>query len=337
MTIYGSILPGSAILARIADKAAHLTIRAKQKLKILDWCKRHNGNISLTSRHFGIDRKTLRRWVKRYNQCGMYSLNDKSHRPHNLRKPTTDISIIIKVIKLRKQYPAWSKYKLKAMLKLEDINISESTIGRILTRYHLINQKISIKRQKASKRLKKRFVRGLKISSPGDMIQMDTKYIITIGGERMYQFTAIDVLTKLRILRVYRTQIAKNGKNFIDACLKEFPFKIKAIQTDNGSEFMKEFDQYLKQLNIIHYFTYPRHPKQNSYVENSHGSDEKEFYKQGNISSFLKDMQERIINWQNTWNNIRPHQALNYLTPNEYFKKWQTSRLPTKDIITLQT
>jgi len=61
----------------------------------------------------------------------------------------------------------------------------------------------------------RRFVKGLKISSPGDLIQMDTKYITLIGGEKMYQFTAIDVLTKQRILRVYRSQNSKNGKNLL--------------------------------------------------------------------------------------------------------------------------
>lgn len=337
MTIYGTILPRSAILTRIADMADNLTIRARQRLRILDWHKRHGENSSFTARHFGLDRKTLRRWIKRYANLGIYGLNDKSHRPHSLRKPTTDISTIIKVIKLRKQYPAWSKYKLKAMLKLAGISISESTVGRVLTRHHLVGYKISAKKQKASKKLKKRFIRGFKITSPGDMVQMDTKYITLVGGHKMYQFTAIDVLTKQRILRIYRSQSSRNGKDFIDRCIKLFPFNIKVIQTDNGSEFMGEFAKYLKQLNIIHYFIYPRHPKQNSYVENSHGSDEREFYQQGNISSFLNDMQQRIIDWQNTWNNTRPHQALNYLTPNEYFKKWQTSRLPTKDVITLQT
>lgn len=337
MTIYGTVLPKQALLARLADLADHLTIRAKHKLKILDWHKNHGENISLSARHFGIDRKTLRRWIKNYSSCGVYGLNDKSHRPHNLRRPITNIDVEIKIIGLRKKYPAWSKYKLKAILAQENINISESTIARILKRHNLIKDKISMKRQKASKKTKKRFVKGFKIANPGDMVQIDTKYITVIGGRRFYQFTAIDVLTKQRVLRVYSSQIAKNGRNFINACLKELAFKIKNIQTDNGSEFMGEFDRYLKQLNIPHYFTYPRHPKQNSYVENSHGSDEREFYQQGNISSVLKDMQSRIINWQNIWNSTRPHQALNYLTPNQYYTKWQEGRLPTKDIITLQT
>ena len=48
-------------------------------------------------------------------------------------------------------------------------------------------------------------------------------------------------------------------------------------------------------------------------------------------------MQTRLKKHENTWNKIRPHEALNYLTPNEYFLKWQNGHLPTKDVITLQT
>jgi transposase InsO family protein len=87
---------------------------------------------------------------------------------------------------------------------------------------------------------------------------------------------------------------------------------------------------------ISHYFIYPRHPKQNSYVEISHGADEREFYQQGNASSLLDDMQSRIKKWEHTWNTIRPHGALGQLTPYEYLHKWQHGRLPTKDTITLQ-
>jgi transposase InsO family protein len=72
-------------------------------------------------------------------------------------------------------------------------------------------------------------------------------------------------------------------------------------------------------------------------VETSHGADEKEFYQQGNASPLLEAMQTRILEWQNTWNTIRPHEPLNYLTPEAYYHKWQTDRLPIKDVITLQT
>ena len=45
----------------------------------------------------------------------------------------------------------------------------------------------------------------------------------------------------------------------------------------------------------------------------------------------------QIVQREYIWNNVRPHQALGYLTPNQYFWKLKTSRLATKDVIILQT
>lgn len=336
MTIYGYVLPGAVSIARSAFLAGNLSERAKQRLKMLDWHKEHGKNISLTARHFGLTRYTVRNWQKKLSKFGPRGLNDESHRPKHLRRPRTSLEIVSEVVKIRKQYPAWSKYKIQALLPAE-LKTSVSTIGRILKRKGLINKKISIKRRKAAKNPRKRFPRGFKVSNPGDMIQIDTKYIMTTGGRKFYQFTAIDVLGKIRVLRVYSSLSSRNGTDFLQECVNNFDFKIKNIQTDNGSEFLGEFDKLCKKLNIPHYFIYPRHPKQNTYVETSHSADQKEFYEQGNISPILEVMQMKIIEWQNTWNKIRPHESLNYLTPEAYYYKRQTGRLPTKDVITLQT
>lgn len=335
MTIYGYVLPGAISIARSAFLAGNLSERAKQRLKILDWHRDHSRNVSLTARHFGLSRYTVRNWQKKLERLGPRGLNDESHRPKNLRRSTVSWEIVSEVVKIRKQYPAWSKYKIQVLLPAH-LKTSVSTIGRILKRKGLISKKISRKRQKAAKHPRRRFPRGFRVSCPGDMIQMDTKHIMTIGGRKLYQFTAIDVLGKQRVLRIYSSPSSRNGADFLQECINNFDFEIKNIQTDNGSEFLGEFDNLCKKLDIPHYFIYPRHPKQNTYVETSHSADEREFYQQGNTSSLLETMQVKIIEWQNIWNKIRPHESLNYLTPEAYYHKWQTSRLPTKDVITLQ-
>lgn len=337
MTIYGTIVPKLYSIRHWIEETSKLTPKAKHRLKVVDWHRMHNRNISLTSRHFGLTRYTVREWVKRFNKTGVMGLNDKSHRPKNVRKPTTSWDTVIKAVNIRKQYPSWSKYKIRVVLERQGINASASTVGRILKRRGLIKRKISQKRRKAALRPKARFPRGLKVSQPGDMIQLDTKHIMLVGGKRFYQFTAIDVLTKIRVLRIYSSESSRNSAGFLKDCLKEFPFPVRAIQTDNGSSFQKEFEKQCKELNLAHYFIYPHSPKQNSYVERSHRSDEYEFYQQGNVCSLIDVMQKKIKQWQDIWNMIRPHQSLNYLTPQEYFEKWQKGRLPTKDVITLQT
>lgn len=335
--IYGAIMPGAISIANWANKVQPLTNQAKQRLKVLDWHRGHGRNVSLTARHFGLTRKTVRCWQKKFDCLGLIGLNEQSRRPKNLRKPKVSWEIVSEVASLKKQYPAWSKYKIQVLLKRKGLNASASTVGRIFKRRGLINKKVSAKRRKAALHPRARFPRGLRISAPGDMIQMDTKHINIIGGRKIYQFTAIDVLTKQRILRYYPSLVSRNGADFLNHCLAEFSFKIKTVQTDNGPEFLKEFKRLCEKKKLPHYFIYPRTPKQNTYVENSHGSDKNEFYQQGNVCSDIAVMQTKLEQWQNIWNEIRPHEALNYLTPKEYFLKWQQGRLPTRDTITLQT
>lgn len=337
MTIYGTILPGAASVVRSAVLGKVLTERAKYKIKVIDWYKAHGDNMSLTARHFGLGRMTLYRWLKRVEKAGIVGLNEYSRKPKNVREPTTCWDTVIRIVQLRKQYPTWSKYKIRVLLKREGIEVSASTVGRILKRRNLINKKLSKKRRKAALRPKARFPRGLKISEPGDMIQMDTKHIMLTGGRRFYQFTAIDVLTKRKVMRICASESSRNGAKFLEKCLLNFPFLIKAVQTDNGSTFLKEFDKLCQERKLPHYFIYPRDPKQNSYVEISQQADKREFYQQGNVCSLLSVMQRKIREREDVWNNVRPHEALNYLTPSEYLFKVQNGRIPTKDIIILQT
>jgi transposase len=261
MTIYGSILPGAITIARSSFLTDKLTERAKYKLKILDWHKAHGENGSLTARHFAIGRMTLYRWIRRFKHYGMMGLNEESRRPKRLRQPTTSNNIIFRAVQLRKQYPAWSKYKIKVLLKREGMEVSNSTVGRIFKRRGLINKKVSQKRKKAALRPKARFPRGLRISQSGDLIQMDTKHIMLPGGRRFYQFTAIDVLTKRRVLRVYSSESSRNGAYFLQECFLNFPFAIKAVQTDNGSTWQKEFEKLCREKGLPHYFIYPRTPQ----------------------------------------------------------------------------
>jgi transposase len=337
MTIYGSILPGAVGIARWARKMEGLTTKVRFRIRVLDWHKNHGENISLTARHFGLTRFTVRSWSKKFKSLGVVGLKDKSHRPKNLRKPTTPIETFIEVVNVRKTYPAWSKYKIQKILANKGVLVSVSTVGRILKRRGLIGKKVSRKRKKAALYPRARFPKGMRILRPGDMVQLDTKHVNLTGGRKIYQFTAIDVLTKQRSLKYYSSNSSRNGAEFLKCCLAKFPFKVRSIQTDNGAEFLKEFEKLCANLKLTHYFTYPRNPKQNSYVEISHGADEREFYQQGNTFQDMSIMQKKLNEWEYVWNNVRPHAALNYSTPRQYFLQLKSQNFETRDSIILQT
>ena len=330
MTTYGYVLPKAGLLLRLATG---LSLKAKHRLKVIDWHRANGANQSLTCRHYGLGREALREWLKRFQERGIKGLEDKSHRPHKVRTREIPLSVQDEVVKIRKANPCYSKYKIAVLLNNK---ASPSSIGRILKDKGLINHKISTKRSKAAKHPKSRFPRDIVINCPGKLVQIDTKHLPSYQG-KLYQFTAIDVLTKLRVLWVSRSISSQAAAKFLKMCTKEFPFNIEGIQTDNGGEFHKYFDKLCQQLRLPHFYIEPRSPKQNSYVERSHLTDELEFYRQGNMRTTVELLLPLIKAWENKYNHQSPHQSLNYLTPMNYFLKFERQGISTKEYIPLQT
>lgn len=331
MTTYGYVLPGAGKLLKLA---ANVSEKAKHRLKVIDWHKVNGSNQSLTSRHFGIGQETLREWLKRFALQGVRGLEDRDHTPHHLRTRTTPLPVQDEIVSIRRAHPCWSKYKIA---KLINYTASESTVGRVMKDRGLIDKRASRQKSKAAKYPKKRFPRDILINSPGKLVQIDTKHLPQYLGVKLYQFTAIDVLTRIRILSASTKISSKAAEEFLLECLNCFPFGLSAVQTDNGSEFKGYFDQACKRLNITHYWIEPRSPKQNSYVERSHRTDQEEFYQQGNMRSSKERLLPLLKTWEHTYNHVRPHQALGYLTPMQYLTKYQIQTLATKEVIALQT
>ena len=71
---------------------------------------------------------------------------------------------------------------------------------------------------------------------------------------------------------------------------------IKTIQTDNGSEFAKNFHNFCLKENITHYFTYPRSPKMNAHIERFNRTLQEEFIFQNNYKMLnLKEFNDDLI------------------------------------------
>ena len=105
----------------------HLSKKAEQRLRWIDWYQEHGRNARLTCRHFGISPSVFYRWLNSF-ECSkkrFVSLEDNSRRPKNLRKPTTDKLIVDLIVRIRKENPAWSKYKITSILE-RDHNIKTS-------------------------------------------------------------------------------------------------------------------------------------------------------------------------------------------------------------------
>ena len=124
-------------------------------------------------------------------------------------------------------------------------------------------------------------------------------------------------------LRAYKRQTATAATDFLRYLHKKFLFLIKATQIDGGSEFKDQFEEASQKLKIFLFLLPPRSPRLNGHVERANRTHREEFYVIHDVSLSLEEHNRQLEEWQYAYNYIRPYQALDYLTPNEYYRRWK--------------
>jgi len=320
-SIYHTRLPHQRKLLRMA-KTVSLSKEASLRLAWLGHYKKYK-NAKVTCRRFGISRSTLYKWLKRYIKRGPLGLEDLSRAPKRRRASTVRWQTVDLIVAIRKGQPAWSKHKISVILKRDHgIELSASTVGRILKRKGLYDERVSRKRSKAAKRRQKRLRAEwwMKHAFPGCLIQIDTKHL-RFAGHKFYQFTAIDCFSRVAFCRVFASASSACAKAFLAEVQEYMPFSLLALQTDNGSEFLKHFDKATEEELLTHYFSHPYCPKENAHVERKIQTTKYELWAFREAYT-VKDLNELVDEWNYTYNYVRPHQSLGYLTPMEFLNSW---------------
>ncbi len=155
----------------------------------------------------------------------------------------------------------------------------------------------------------------------GDIIQLDTLDLRPLPGIALKHFTAHDVVSKWDVISVHRQATAATASHFLDVLEARMPFPVKAIQVDGGSEFQAVFEELCQQRDIRLFVLPPRSPKLNGGVERAHRTHTEEFYEVTDSSFDLAELEQELLQWEQTYNTVRPHQALGYLTPFEFLRQ----------------
>ena len=189
---------------------------------------------------------------------------------------------------------------------------------------------------------KKRRPEGYEPSMVGDQIQLDavtiqTQVLNPITGitttKKIYFICAIDVISRISYSKRYDTLNSSATADFLSHFKQHLAkqtnqrledITIKNIQTDNGQENHKHFIARLNLEGITQWWNYPRSPKMNAFIEKYNHTVQAEcleyhlyLLRQGNFIEFDRRHQE----WNNWYNNRRPHTALQYLSPVQYFNQ----------------
>jgi transposase len=274
------------------------------------------------ARVFPYSQRTLERWVENYKKYGEAGLEPKSTRPKT-NPNETPIWLKEKIIETRKQTSKCA-LKLNWQLEKEGIKIHKNTIQKIIKEEGLV-------RKYKIRKLKYKYIKVP--LGKGELVEIDVKYVPEpIGGKEYYQFTAIDCSSRWRYLKIYDSFSNADSIDFLKELIEIAPFRIRAIKTDNGSNFTNRYTGYSKssdplnprlhdldilcgELGIIHYLIDPGKPAQNGKVERSHREDQEKFYEQIKFKN-LEELKYKIKLW-NMYSNNLEHCGLNGKTPNE--------------------
>lgn len=306
-----------------------LSSQAKLRLAWIRWYHDHGQNVSLTCRHFAIGRPTFYRWRDRYHAHGLRGLEDRSRRPHRVTPPSWTLGQIEAVHQLREQYPYMGKHKLQVLLQKAGIQLSVSMVGRMLRRLYRsghLKEPPRLRRRRGRSSARPHAVRkpkGYAIDQPGDLVQIDTVDVAIAAGQRFMQLSLVDVVSRWIAAEARRGKAAVTMRESLEQMRARLPFALKAIQIDGGSEFKAEFEAYCQDKGIRLFVLPPRSPKLNGMVERLQRSCRDEFYACVDLEPKLAPVQAALRVYEDTYNTIRPHQALDYLTPQEYLDQRQ--------------
>ena len=269
--------------------------------------------------------RTHYRWQKRLKEEGAKGLEEKSRRPKNLRRPTWSMELAQAVLHLREEYPRWGKDKLVVLLRRQGWRVSTSMVGRILT--HLkargvlkepVRNRISVRRRQHPRPYAIRKPQGYQVQEPGDLVELDTLELRPLPGVVLRQFTARDVLSRWDVMEVHTKATSATAVGFLETLAKRMPFPLKALQVDGGSEFQAAFEEACQERGIRLFVLPPRSPKLNGHVERAQRTHSEEFYEVVDFPLEITALNEALRAWEETYNTLRPHQALDGKSPMEY-------------------
>jgi len=280
----------------------------------------------------GYPRSTLYRWRRAYEKEGPQGLEDRSRRPRRMRKSTLHPEVARTVRKLRHRFPAWGKKKLCRLVQNAGYDVSESTVGRLLSAARArgliepcprAHGRLGKPRRKPARPHAKRLRRGERLHAkrPGEAIQVDTMQDNNRFGKTFYHFNAVDVCSRWNVAHVATRATAKSATEFLDRLERDSPFPIEAIQVDGGSEFMAEFEAECAQRGIELHVLAPKSPKLNGRVERVNQTWQQEFYACYEIGDSLRSVRPKARAHQRIYNFDRPHESLGLLSPAEYLRQ----------------
>ncbi len=273
--------------------------------------------IAAICQRFGISRATYYRYRRRYLRDGLEGLEDRSRRPNHM-PGRMDPQIEIEICQMRKAHPRWGARRIHAELQRRDIKPpAVSSIHQALRRNHLVADQPP-RRPKAFTR----FQRDIS----NDLWQIDATRVSLASSKKVWVIDMIDDHSRYLLSAI--AAVAPTGDAAWD-CFEEAASRYglpRQVLSDNGLCFTGrlhgmevEFERGLKELDVELINSGPYHPQTLGKLERFHKTLKLWLIDEGPAQD-LVHLQELLDGFRHHYNNERPHQGIDNLTPVERYR-----------------
>ncbi len=319
---------------------------AKLRMKALNFWDKHG--IRAAADAFDVSTRTLYWWRRLLRTGGPEALIPRSKAPLVRRSRHWHPDVLKEIRRLRTELPNLGKEQIFVRLKpwCEARHFtcpSTSTIGRIIAGAHDKMRMIPVRLSARGKArlIKKRSVKPRRPKQyrpvkTGELIGMDA-IELRMGDLRRYIITMIDEHSDYALALAVPSLNSDITSHFFSKATKLFPVAIRQVVTDNGKEFLGNFDKTLQEASIKHIWTYPYTPKMNATCERFNRTLREQFIEFNELLLFedLNLFNQRMAEYLVLYNSKRPHKSLELMTPVDYILReskncnmWWTHTLP---------
>jgi transposase InsO family protein len=277
--------------------------------------------VSEVAADWGVSRRTMHRWLVRYESDGLEGLNNRSHRPAQSPHQMPP-AVEAMALEMRRSHPYWGARRIAFELVRKRVERapSESAVYRCLVRAAVIDP---VSRQRRRETWK-RWERG----APMELWQLDVVHgFVLADGTSAKALTGVDdhsrYCVSARLMAKERTQAVCDG---FSSALNTHGVPSQVL-TDNGKVFTGRFaqppvevlfDRICRENGVDHLLTAPRSPTTTGKIERFHKTLRTEFDTR-QVFRNLKTAQEALDEWVSYYNTQRPHQSLADATPESRF------------------
>ena len=270
-------------------------------------------NFSSLCREFGITRKTGDKWIKR--NANNEHLSNRSRKPNTTANKTPE-EIELRIIEERCSHPGWGAKKIKYVLESKGTEMPcVKTVNNILNRYNCIEKEETLKH--------KPFIRFEK-EKCNEMRQTDFKGEFKMqNGSYCFPLNIFDDHSRYAI----KIKPSTSTANLVLPTFKEAFYQFgmpNSVLSDNGAQFAgfkqgyTQFEKWLMNHDVLPIHGRIKHPQTQGKIERFHRTMNQELLK--HYTPIDINDAERVFNdWQNCYNNERPHEALGMKCPSDIY------------------